>query len=338
MPITLARKRLSPMPELIASEPFARSKQPPQMRLEPSFCAVCGIDDCIPIAVGSDFEYHTTNEEFLAVQCRRCKLVYLNPRPDRSSMARAYPDNYHAFDFDSESFGTVYRIRQRLEARRLLAWCRGLGPDAKILDVGCGDGFHLQLLKRYGNAGWSLEGVDADPRAALSAARRGVTVHGGRLEDLPLEESSYDLILMIMTIEHVADPRALVERACRLLHEGGKLIIVTDNTGSPDFSLFRNRHWGGYHFPRHLYLFNRTNLAALCENAGLTVHSLKTAVSPVNWTYSMRNWIQDWHGPDWLRNRFSLRAPLALAAFTLLDIPLAAMGYGAVLHGVFVKK
>jgi SAM-dependent methyltransferase len=307
------------------------------MKLEPALCALCDLDDCEPIAVGSDFEYETTDEEFLAVQCRRCGLVYLNPRPDKESLGIAYPDTYHAFHFDASKFGFVYRVRQRLEAKRLLHWCKGLRDDAKILDIGCGDGFHIDLLKRFGKPGWTVEGVDADSRAATGAERRGLTIHCGLVEELPLEENTYDLIMMIMTIEHLSTPSLTVHRAAELLRPGGRLVIVTDNTGSPDFRFFRNRHWGGYHFPRHLYLFHAKNLSGLCAKAGLSPRSVKTAMSPVNWTYSMRNWIQDWRGPKWLRNCFSLSSPLALGVFTMLDLPLTWIGYGAILHGVFEK-
>ncbi|HEX8195403.1 MAG TPA: hypothetical protein VF571_04260 [Pyrinomonadaceae bacterium] len=39
--------------------------------------------------------------------------------------------------------GVVYRFRLRLKARRLLNWCRDLPENARIPDVGRGDGFHL---------------------------------------------------------------------------------------------------------------------------------------------------------------------------------------------------
>ena len=308
------------------------------MQLEPASCANCGVDNCTPVAVGYDFEYETTVEEFLAVECRKCKLVYLNPRPTSASLMAAYPDAYHAFQFNESSFGFVYRVRQWLETSRLLKWCKGLGPNAKILDIGCGDGFHIDLLRRYGKSSWRVEGIDFDPRAQLGANKRGVKIHCGRVEELALEPDSYDLIIMIMTIEHLSDPLTCVKRAAELLRLGGKLVIVTDNTGSPDFRIFGNRHWGGYHFPRHLYLFNKQNLAALCQKAGLQTISVRTAVSPVNWTYSMRNWIQDWRGPMWLRNLFSLHSPIPLGIFTLLDHPLSWMGRGAILHGIFEKK
>ena len=121
----------------------------------------------------------------------------------------------------------------------------------------------------------------------------------------------------------------------RLLAPGGRVVIVTDNAGSPDFVLFGGRHWGGYHFPRHFHLFTRRKLTMLAAAAGLTVDRIVTPMSPVNWVYSVRNWLDDWGATRWLVNRFSLTSVPALAAFTLLDLPLALLGRGAILRAVF---
>lgn len=310
---------------------------PAPLRLEPAVCCLCRVEDADPVAVGADFEYRTAPDEFLAVRCRRCRLVYLTPRPAPDEAGRVYPDRYHAFTFGPAEYGFVYRVRRRLEARRLLRWCRGLPAAARVLDVGCGDGFHLGLLREFGDPGWTLEGVDADPRAVGPARARGLTVHHGDLEALSLPADAYHLVLLVMTVEHLADPPGTLRAVARLLAPGGRAVVVTDNAGSPDFALFGGRHWGGYHFPRHTYLFDRATLARLGEAAGLVIERVATAVSPVNWVYSVRNWLDDWGGPRWLVGRLSPRSATALGAFTLLDLPLAAVGRGAVLHGIFRK-
>jgi 2-polyprenyl-3-methyl-5-hydroxy-6-metoxy-1,4-benzoquinol methylase len=300
-------------------------------------CCLCGIDDSQPVAVGEDFEYRTSPDEFLAVQCRNCGLVYLNPRPADEEAGRIYPDDYHAFQFKPAEFGFVYRVRRWLEARRLLSWCRGLPANARILDVGCGDGFHLGLLREFGKSSWILEGVDVDPRAAQAALSQGLTIHQGSVEELKLEPGTYHLILMVMTIEHLPNPTATLQTVAKLLAPGGRVVIVTDNVGSPDFSIFGGRHWGGYHFPRHTYLFNRVTIKRLAAVAGLQVERVVSAMSPVNWVYSFRNWLDDWRGPRWLVNWLSLKSVIPLAFFTLLDMPLSMLGYGAILHATFRK-
>lgn len=311
------------------------ASSPDALTLEHVRCCICGTaDDGAPIAVGEDFEYRTSRDAFLAMQCRTCGLVYLNPRPATQELPRIYPSNYHAFDFSAENFGFVYKVRRRLEARRVLAWCDGLAADARIVDVGCGDGFHLRLLREFGREDWQLEGVDLSARAVESAARDNLKVHEGSIEQLALPEAAYDLALLIQTIEHVADPPAVLRAVRRILKPGGKVVVVTDNTDSLDFRAFRKRHWGGYHFPRHWNLFNPATLRALATQAGLEVESLTTVVSPVNWVYSVRNTLDDYGAPGWLVNRFSLQATGALAAFTIFDMLHQLCGRGALLRAV----
>jgi SAM-dependent methyltransferase len=304
------------------------------LQLEPVSCCMCGQSDAEPVAVGEDFEYHSSPETFLALYCKRCSLVYLSPRPTPDSLPCIYPANYHAFNFSAEEFGLSFKVRSWLERRRLRDACRGLPATARILDVGCGDGFHLRLLRRLGPASWQLEGVDADSRAVDAARAAGLTVHPGDVRDADLQTSSYDLVLLIMTIEHLADPLGTLQRIRELLRPGGRLMVITDNTATVDFKFFGHRHWGGYHFPRHWNLFDSKSLRALFEKAGLEVEDLTTLVSPVNWVYSIRNLLVDWKAPKWLVERFSLSSSVSLGVFTIFDLGWMLMGRGAILRAL----
>jgi 2-polyprenyl-3-methyl-5-hydroxy-6-metoxy-1,4-benzoquinol methylase len=308
-----------------------------QLKLTGVQCCVCERDDAAKIGAGRDFEYRTSDDSFSAMQCNLCGLVYLNPRPAIEEFETIYPPSYHAFDFAAEDYGIVYKIRSRLEANRLLSWCAGLPDDARILDVGCGDGFHLRLLQKYGKKSWQLEGIDLDKRAARMAEKAGLKVHLGTVEDLDLPEDTYDFAFMIQTIEHVEKPDAILRAVRRILKPNGKLVIVTDNTDSIDFRLFKKSYWGGYHFPRHWNLFNRRSLTKLAEKVGFEVANLTTQVSPVNWVYSIHNVLADRRAPRFLINRFTLKSTVSLSAFTSLDILLQKFGRGALLRAILRK-
>ncbi len=305
-----------------------------RLRTEPAVCCICGTRDSEPVGVGPDFEYRTSPDSFLSVECIHCGVIYLDPRPAASEFDRIYPDDYHAFRFTEAEFGIVYSVRRRLEARRLLRAFRDLPASAAVIDVGCGDGFHLDVLRQYGPPGWKLVGVDLDPRAVSAARRRHLDVHEGRLEDLDLPEESFDAALLIQTVEHLADPAEFLHGVRRVLVPGGRILVVTDNTGSLDFRIAKRRHWGGYHFPRHWYLHNVHSLALLSARAGLEVEEIGTMMSPVNWVYSVRNALDDWRAPRSLVNRFSLEAPLALAAGTAFDSMHQLAGRGALLRAI----
>lgn len=308
-----------------------------KLKLNHVECCVCDSDAAQAVGVGEDFEYRTSADVFVAMRCDSCGLVYLNPRPDVSEFETIYPANYHAFDFSAEDFGIVYKIRSRLEANRVLSWCKGLADNAKILDVGCGDGFHLNLLKQYGNKSWQLEGIDVDRRAAEMAEKAGLKVHIGTVESLNLPKNSYDFAFMVQTIEHVAHPEKVLSAVFEILKPGGKLVVVTDNTDSLDFKFFKNSYWGGYHFPRHWNLFNRKSLTKLAEKCDFQMSDLTTQVSPVNWVYSIHNALVDMNAPRFLVNQFTLKSTVSLSAFTSLDILLQKLGRGGLLRATLQK-
>ena len=324
------------MKQAIALEP-AKSTKDESLRLVSSICCVCNSDDASVVGIGEDFEYRTSKDVFAAMQCRSCGLVYLNPRPDVSEFERIYPPSYHAFDFSEADFGFVYKVRSRLEANRLLALCKDLPNDAKILDVGCGDGFHLRLLRDFGKKTWTLEGLDASEMAVEAAGRNGIKVHLGTAESNELPEKTYDLAYLIQTIEHVENPALVLSGICKLLKPNGKLIIVTDNTDSIDFKLFKGGYWGGYHFPRHWNLFNRRALTKIAENAGFEIAKMETVVSPVNWVYSIHNALVDLKAPQFLIKQFTLKSTISLGVFTILDIILQKLGRGALLRATLRK-
>ena len=145
--------------------------------------------------------------------------------------------------------------------------------------MGCGDGFHLNLLRKYGAKTWTLEGIDMDRRAIERAKKSGLLVHCGNVESIDLPQNTYDLAFMIQTIEHVDKPDEVLRGIRKLLKPGGKLVIVTDNTDSLDFRFFKETYWGGYHFPRHWNLFNRNSLTELAEKNDFEVARLRTQYS-----------------------------------------------------------
>ena len=300
--------------------------------LTPGACCVCGNGaPADPVAVGEDFEYRTSPDRFLAVRCRVCGLVYLDPRPSVTAFARIYPPTYHAFAFDEAVSPVVRAIRRRLETNRLSRWIGD--ASSSVLDVGCGDGFHLELL-RARNPERRIAGVEFDPRAATRAREHGLDVRQAPIEDVRFDEP-FDVALLVQTIEHLDDPPAALRAIRATLRPGGRLIVVTDNTRSLDRTWFAGRHWGGYHFPRHLQLFDKGNLARLAGRCGFKVREIETMVSPVNWTYSVRNALVDYGAPAWLYERFSLSSAPVLAAFTILDTLATFAGRGALLRAEF---
>jgi SAM-dependent methyltransferase len=299
-------------------------------------CALCGADDAAPEATGYDFEYNTAQNRFRFVRCRRCSHVYLSPRPATADLGVIYPSNYYTL---AGTGSLVARMQRVWEGRKVRVYREALGPGKKrILDVGCGDGRFLQVLRDFGPAGWDLVGVDFDPAAVERCRARGFTAFAKRVEDMASEDGTFDAVVMLQLIEHVEDPVVITKRVFALLRQGGVFVVETPNLAGWDHALFRRRWWGHYHFPRHWNLFSTGSLTRMLEGAGFVVERTDQLISTSAWTISLGNYFLDRGYPRWFSGFFNYKNPLLLALFVTLDTVRAWFGLETSNQRVIARK
>ena len=282
-------------------------------------CDVCGQEtQTITVANGVDFEYATCSNSFSIVRCNECGLHYLNPRPEISTLNIIYPPSYEPFHFHESANPFIKYGRAFVQKKKVKAISRLVPPDASIIDVGCGSGYLLSLLKRYGSPDWKLYGNDFSEVSLANLERLEIEAIAGRFEALDTAHK-FDLIILNQTIEHLDSPSRVVEKASHLVKPGGALFIETPSTEGLDARLFRSRYWGGYHFPRHWSLFSESSLRKLVEMHGFENVQVEYLASPAFWVQSLHHMLLDRNYPAWAINFWTIRNPAALAVFTLLD-------------------
>lgn len=297
----------------------------PTLSLVEVRCGLCGADDFSDEATGFDFEYATAANEFRFVRCRVCNHRYLNPRPSSDDLAVIYPNDYYAYESDSD--GLVSRLRRRWEGGKVRLYRDLIGSGARrLLDVGCGNGRFLELLRDFGPAGWTLIGTDFDAAAAAECAERGFETHVTRVEDFRGGDATFDGVIMLQLIEHVDDPRRICERVFALLRPGGCFIIETPNLAGADYRIFRGRWWGHYHFPRHWNLFSTDAIRRLLEEQGFAIERSDYLISTSAWTVSLHNYFLDRGYPDRFVRFFHFKNPLLLGVFVVVDSLRAKLG------------
>ena len=169
---------------------------------------------------------------------------------------------------------------------------RGQLPVDAYLDAGCGDGRYLAALPGLGPLPGRVVGVDI-AESILATARRATAQAGlepelvrANLEQLPLGDAEFDLVVSIQVLEHLLDPAAGLRELARVTRPGGTLVLSTDNRrrlitktlNAPRWALAgllgkRNRR-DLFSFPHRT--FTRGELIQLMLEAGFDVERTRT--------------------------------------------------------------
>jgi len=304
-------------------------------------CPLCGARPTEPHASGPDYDYATSgNTVWTFRRCATCGIVSLDPRPKDTELPRIYPGNYYAYDF-TENPSLGHRVKTLLDRRAVRSYLKhARGGSGNVLDVGCGDGRLLTLFGECGIPAGKLHGMELDQRAVDRARARGLQVVRGRFEDVSYGDGFFSLAVLQQVIEHVPDPRGFVRRLHRVLAPGGAAVIETPNVASWDHAVFRRSYWGGYHIPRHFFLFDRRSLARLLEQEGFDVVEARCLPSPMFWIQSVSHAMAEHGAPRFLRRVFDPYKPLlpALALFTGLDVLGAPFGVTSNMRVVGIRR
>jgi len=211
------------------------------------------------------------------VRCGRCATAFASEAPAPKALAEAY----HQADYGSaEEAGyaaSVYR-------RTLEPFLKGLKRRGLALEIGTGTGVFLTQLDQLGFR--EIVGIEPSPAAIAAAApeiksciREGIFTG----DEFPAESVSF--ICCFQTMEHVPDPRLVVEAAFRMLEPGGMLALITH-----DYTAFINRLLGR-RSPiidiEHLQLFCPTSLRYLVTAAGY----VEPAMTSIRNVYPLRYWL-----------------------------------------------
>lgn len=203
------------------------------------------------------------------VQCQDCELGYMDAFPVDPEDVYSH-EGYNATQEVNYLTQVDYR-KERFAKERIGIIQRHVSkPDARILDVGCGTGWFLEVAIREGFAASGLElGKEI---AAATSKRLNIPVFTETLQNL---EGKFDVITLFDLLEHVTDPKAVLAAVRDHLNPGGIALIFCPNLDSVGLSILKDR--SSLVMPaEHLFYFTPKSLRGLIEKSQLEVVEFQT--------------------------------------------------------------
>ncbi|MBN2298546.1 MAG: class I SAM-dependent methyltransferase [Deltaproteobacteria bacterium] len=253
------------------------------MSIQTSLCKICGNENGNISHIAREMMFGS-HEEFEYVECSQCGCLFLKDIPD--DMGRYYPSGYYSmnvsnidlFKFYLGSFAVRFYLSNSL-ARSILSekidfskfeWMLDIAvkKNARILDVGCGAGKILLVMRHLGYSHL----IGADPFITHDISyNNGVRI---LKKELPGLAGQFDLIMLHHSFEHMPDPLPALHELNRLLSPGGTVVLRIPLAQTHAWRTYKT-HWVQLDAPRHLCLYSDRAVKILADSSGFKVDKVR---------------------------------------------------------------
>ncbi|MPW24779.1 methyltransferase domain-containing protein [Alkalibaculum sp. M08DMB] len=189
-------------------------------------CIICGGKDYKLVKKGV-----RDNPLINVVKCNYCSHHQLFPVPESHKINEIYDNDkqvksiYEVIDVDAIRVKSITDTERRVELTKKYITSK----ESRVLDVGTGYGFFVNIMKRYG---YDIEGLEiGNERRKIAERMCNKPIYSyNLLEDVPVAELlKYEVITMFQMLEHITDIELFLCNARELLQTQGKIIIEVPN-------------------------------------------------------------------------------------------------------------
>lgn len=215
------------------------------------------------------------------VECKKCSLIYLHERPPWDEIVKFYSSidenqtantgTVNAEELKQQAKTPVPQWKMFLRNLRFRPHSWPLESVAqnhcRLLDIGCGSG--AKLLE-FSQRGYDVWGVDVGEQSINNCKELLPQGHFivGEVNQIDLPDKFFDFIRIDNALEHVPNPKEVIQECRRLLSHRGKLMIYVPHGKSLSMRFLKGNSISVW-IPFHLQLFTHKSLRRLIEDAGL---------------------------------------------------------------------
>jgi SAM-dependent methyltransferase len=262
---------------------------------ELSSCPNCQSHDLRIWCQGSDRAHELSKQEFIYSRCQGCNLIFLSLRPLEREIYHFYPEEYDPYQPKQlpKSLSNANLSSRKLFQRhpsieipqkkilnlsktmlnsifaeslpeRLQKFYEPSKTGLTLLDFGCGS---EQFLNSAREKGWNPIGIDFSCKVVERIRYRG---HKALLMSPKvwnqIEDESLDFVRMNHVLEHLYEPKEILQAIYAKMKPGGVLHIAVPNPYGISAQIFRS-NWWGLECPRHIMLYSPSLLKEILISA-----------------------------------------------------------------------
>lgn len=159
------------------------------------------------------------------MECANCGAIF---KSFDSTIAQLYDDKYYEEFKDLDAYVQDKFYNQIVDLVKQKTHLPQGTRQYALLDIGAGPG---GILAAFTKQGFDCQGVEINKDLAANLQAKGYEVFNGTIENFETE-ALFDVITMTDVIEHLEDPKAVLQKVNRLLKPGGYVVVYTPNHAS----------------------------------------------------------------------------------------------------------
>lgn len=244
-------------------------------------CDLCGSKDFKFLFANQD-RIFAVDKKYNIYECKKCGLIFVNPQPTAKELSKHYPKQYYSLKgkeprklkvklyqiFFSKS---NFFLKLILSPLKLLLRSTKVVKDGKFLDVGCGSGEFLLLMKKFK---MDCYGVEPSRIDKTFVKKHKLKIFNGTLKKAKYPKNYFDVITLSWVFEHLTNPSETLKELARILKPNGSLIISVPQSRSLMYKLFKTC-WVSLDTPRHLFIYSPVTMKMYAYKANLKIKRIR---------------------------------------------------------------
>ena len=194
--------------------------------------------------------------ELEVFECVSCGLVFLS---SFDHIRNGFYENSQMHDGEEKPDVQIWLRETAWDDERRFQYLKPILPNRLLLDFGCGaGGFLLKARELTATA----HGVEPETRLASHYESRDLTVFQNLSDSsIGIRGGQYDIITMFHVLEHIPDPKSILDELSGMLADNGQIIVEVPNADDALLTLYNNSPFSHFtYWSCHLFLYTAKTL------------------------------------------------------------------------------